>query len=136
MSLTLADIGALRTQLYDPVAVGEFPNLIRVTLGLPVPIVYLSNQSLEHIAKRHPDVTDFDLLLLPFVIRHGLILRENKRPNIILAAYQVPMSQRRFVAVMKITGGKTEVWLSSFYRTKPSQTKQLLKKTKILKYHD
>ena len=89
-----------------------------------------------HINKRHPDVSDFDLLIVPFAIRHGLILRERAKRNILLSCYQDPMSHKRYVAVMKVTSKQCEVWLDSFYRTAPRQTARLLKKTEKLKDHD
>jgi hypothetical protein len=136
MSLTLSDIDAVRRKTHDPIPVGELPNLIRLALHLRVPQVQLSHASLMHINEKHPDVTDFDLLLLPFAIRHGLILREIRKRNILLSCYQEPMSHRRFVAVMKIAAAECEVWLDSFYRTKPRQTKRLLQKCEKLKDHD
>lgn len=136
MGLTLEDIAALRSGASDPIPVGELPHLIRLALGVRAPHVHLSRQSLEHINARHPDVTDYDLLLLPFTIQHGLILRERRKSNILLASYQQPMSQRRFVAVMKVTARQCEVWLDSFHRTKPRQTRRLLEKCEVLKRHD
>ncbi len=136
MSLTLDDIDALRRQLRNPIPVAELPHIIRMTLHIKVPLVHLSNESLAHIAKKHPDITDFELLLLPFVIRHGLILREKKKRHIIIASYQEPMSHRRYVAVMKIASRSCEVWLDSFHKTKPRQTASLLKRCEILKRHD
>jgi len=136
MSVTLSDIDAVRSKARNPIPVGELPNLIRLALQIRVPLVQLSNESLAHIGKRHPDITDFDLLLLPFAIRHGMILRERKKTNVILAVYQEPLSHRRFVAVMKIADGGCQVWLDSFYRLKRRQTKTLMKKAELLKPHD
>ena len=136
MSLTLSDVDDLRRKKHDPIVVGELPNIIRLVLRLRVPLVHFSHQSLLHIEKRHPDVTDYDLLLLPFVIGHGLIMRQKKRANVILASYQQPMSQRRFLAAMKITARGSEVWLDSFYRTRPRETARLLRSSEILKRHD
>jgi hypothetical protein len=135
MSLTLSDIDAVRRKTHNPIEVGELPNLIRLALRLRVPLVQLSTESLAHINARHPDISDFDLLLLPFVIRHGMILRERKKTNIILAVYQEPMSHRRFVAAMKIADASCQVWLDSFYRIKPGQTRKLMRKTDMLKPH-
>jgi hypothetical protein len=66
MSLTLSDIDAVRRKTHNPIEVGELPNLIRLALHLRVPLVQLSTESLAHINARHPDISDFDLLLLPF----------------------------------------------------------------------
>ena len=136
MSLTLSDIDYLRRKVHDPIIVGELPNIIRLVLRLKVPVVHLSNHSLKHINKKHPDITDFDLLVLPFAIKHGLILREIRKRNVLLACYQPPMTHRRFVAVMKLASNGHEIWLDSFHRTAPSQTARLMRKAERLKNHD
>ena len=136
MSLTLSDIDDLRRKKHDPIVVGELPNIIRLALRLRVRLVHLSNQSLRHVTARHPDISDIDLLLLPFVIQHGLILQQQNKRNVILACYQQPMSHRRYLAAMKITDRGSEVWLDSYYRTRPRETARLLRRTEILKRHD
>jgi hypothetical protein len=136
MSLTLDDLDALRRKARDPIPVGELPSIIRTALQIRSPIVHLSLESLMHIGKRHPDISDYELLLLPFVIRHGLIMREKKKPKVILASYQDSISSRRYLAAMKVTSQQCEVWLDSFYRTKPRQTASFLRRCEILKRHD
>lgn len=136
MSLTLSDLEDLRRKERDPIVVGELPNVIRLALGLRVPLVHLSNQSLKHIKARHPDITDFELLLIPFVVQKGLILQQQNRPKVILACYQQPASHRRFLAAMKVSDRGTEVWLDSFYRTRLRETARLLRKANVLKKHD
>ena len=136
MSVTFSDIDDLRRKKHDPIVVGELPNIIRLALRLRVPLVHLSNQSLQHIQARHQDISDLDLLLIPFVVRHGLILQQQNKRNVILACYQQPISHRRFLAAMKISAGGAEVWLDSFYRTRPRETARLLRRTEILKRHD
>lgn len=136
MSLTLSDIDDLRRNRHDPIVVAELPNIMRLALRLRVPLVHLSNQSLRHIQARHPDITDLDLLLIPFVVRHGLILQMKNKRSIILACYQQPMSHRRYLAAMKVSSKGAEVWLDSFYRTRPRETARLMRKAEVLKRHD
>jgi hypothetical protein len=61
MGVTLAEIHACRAGWRGPIVVGELPNLVRLKLELRVPLVHLSRQSLDHIAKRHPEIDDFEL---------------------------------------------------------------------------
>ena len=134
MNLTLQDIHALRSGWRDPVTVGELPSTIRTLLGLRVPLVHFSKDSLLHVAKKHPDVSDFDLLILPFAIERGMIMRERKKPNVLLGVYQEPASHRRFVAVMKVAAAH-EVWLTSFHRAHRRQTAQWLRRCDLLRPH-
>jgi hypothetical protein len=134
MSLTLQDIFDLRTGWRNPVNVGELPDAIRRLLGLRVPQVHFSRESFEHTQKKHPDLTDLDLLLIPFAVERGMILRERRKPNVLLGVYQEPTTHRRFVAVMKIAAAH-EVWLSSFHRAHRRQTGQWLKRCYLLRSH-
>jgi hypothetical protein len=136
MSLTLSDLDDLRRKTRDPIVVGELPNIVCLVLQLKIPLVHFSHHSLDHIKRKHPDISDFDLLLLPFVIKHGLILRERRKRNVLLACYQPPMTYKRFVAVMKIATNGYEIWLDSFHRTAPAQTARLMRKAEKLKNHD
>jgi hypothetical protein len=85
MSFTLEDIQRLRSNWCDTVTVGELPPEPARAMGLHVPLVYLSKRSLDHINQRQRHVSDFDLLLAPFVFRHGLVIREQAKPNSYLA---------------------------------------------------
>lgn len=135
MPLTLEDIDDLRKDRRNPIVVGEFPDEIRLMLGLPVALVHLSKHSLTHISSQHPDVNDFDLLLIPFAIKDGLLLRERRKPQIVLCVYQDPDSHRRFVAAIKRARNEPELWLDSFHRAKAKQTRAWLKRCDILKNH-
>ncbi|WP_020085706.1 hypothetical protein [Hyphomicrobium zavarzinii] len=133
MILSLDDIDKLRrSRPRRLLKVGELPNAVREALGLSVPDVHLSTESLEHINKDHPDVNDFDLLHLPFAIKNGLLLRENKKPSILLAFYKVPEDERYYIAAFKLAEKGSEIWLSSFYRAKKNQHIKLRRKATVL----
>lgn len=132
MSFTLADIDGLRKQ-HDPITVGELPDVVRVALGLPLCNVHLSRESLRHINMKHPDITDFDLLLAPLAISRGTILREIDRPHIILSFYFDPESGRAYQATMKLAERGLEIWLCSFYRKRKRDYKKLLKRGTVLR---
>ena len=133
--LELSEIAALREGRRDPILVGEFPLVVQDALKLKVNSVYISLASLKHIERRHTDVTDFDLLLLPVVLRNGLYLQEKTKRNIIISSYHDSISGRRFVAVSKIAANKFEIYVSSFYRTKPRQTRRFLERCEIIRTH-
>lgn len=136
MIFTLEDLAALRGGERDPIPVGELPFVVAELLKLRVPIVHLSGQSLRHINNRHADISDFDMLLLPLVVRQGLILRERKKRNVILAVYRDETTTRTYVAAMKYTQRACEVWLDSFYRLKPKEIGRVRRKTEVLREAD
>ena len=124
MGVTLADINACRASWRGPIVVGELPNLVRVKLKLRVPLVHLSRDSLEHIGRRHPEIDDFELPIVSLIVERGMILQEKEKPNFLLAVGKDRDSHRKYVAVMKMTAGNLEVWLTSFHRTTDRQIRK------------
>jgi hypothetical protein len=136
MSLTLEDIDALLRGERDSIWVGEMPLNVALSLGLAHPNVYMSRERIGHIFERHRDITRFMLLHLPFAIRHGLLIRETRKPECILASYQAADPNRCYIAALKLLSRDCEVWLSSFYRGNIRKTRALIRRGEILKTHD
>ncbi len=105
-------------------------------MGLRVPLVYLSKESLAHINRRHPDITDYDLIVVPFVLKHGLILREVRRKNVYLASHVGTYCPKRMGITMKVAQPDREVYLETFHRVSYRQTRAWLKRCEIIKTHD
>ena len=118
-----------------PIWVGEVPYEIAVRLGLKNHNVYLTQNTLTHILDRHPDIEGYTLLLIPIILGRGLWVQERAKPNMVIASYYSPITEKRHMAVMKITANNSEVWLASFYRAHARQTVSLLKKGIILRAH-
>jgi hypothetical protein len=97
--------------------------------------VYLSFDSLAHIAKEHPDVTDFDLLHIPLAIRFGLIVREISAPDRLMISYLPKGGTRRYKCVLKAAAGTTEVWVLTFHKMRQRQTQAMLRRGSILRRH-
>jgi hypothetical protein len=137
MSLTLEDLEDLANENNDrdPIRVGELPSHVAEVLNLKNHNVYLSRSSLLHIQDGHPDITHFDLLNLPFAIDRGLLVQEIERPHMIIALYLNAISEIRFTIALKISQNGTEIWVSSFYRTKARQTKSILRRGRLLQKH-
>jgi hypothetical protein len=136
MALTLEDLIALQNGERDPVVVGQIPYDVAIKLSLRNHNIYLSGNSLEHILQDHSDISLIDLLHLPFAVSRGLLVREKAKQNVIVASYLDHETGRRFISALKIAQAGTEIWVSSFYRSKARQTKRLLSRGEILKTHD
>jgi len=96
--------------------------------------VYLSGASLAHIAERHPDITDYDVLLLPQMIAKGLLIRENAKPNVLVVCYQ--FGDKRLCASLKMaprTG--FDVWVLSLRRMRKRQTRAMLNRGTLIRPH-
>jgi hypothetical protein len=105
-------------------------------MGLLVPLVYLSKQSLAHINLRHPDIADFDLLAAPFVLRHGLVLRELRKENTYLASHVGTYCPKRMGLSMKVAHPDCEAYMTSYHRVHQRQTRAWLRRCEIIKTHD
>ncbi|HUF55558.1 MAG TPA: hypothetical protein VMM55_03255 [Thermohalobaculum sp.] len=76
MSFTLENIEKIRRGFTHQV--GELSDEVIRAVGWRCPYVYLSADSLSHIAEEHPDVTDFDLLHIPLAIRIGMVVHDTR----------------------------------------------------------
>jgi len=137
MIFTVEDVRRLRSTGRGPITIGELPTSVARAMRLYVPVVYLSKASLDHINLRHPDITDYDLISAPFVLKHGLFLRETRRPNLYLCSYVGPhVEHKRYGAALKVSEPDREVYMTSFHRVSDRQTKAWLKRCEIIKRHD
>lgn len=137
MALTLEDLQDLENPNNDrdPIRVGEFPSSVAAALNLKNHNVYLSRSSLMHIQEAHPDIDHFALLNLPFAIDRGLLVQEIERPHMVIALYVNAISDIRYTIALKISQNGTEIWVSSFHRTKARQTKAVLQRARVLQNH-
>ena len=134
MSFTLEDLRGLREGIFSERQVGELPYRDLAALGWRSPLVFLSRSSLAHINQSHPDISDFDLLLLPTLIKSGLLVQENAKPAYISACYQA--DGKRFCAVMKVSvRTRFDIWLVSMRRMRPRQTRAILKRGRVIRMH-
>jgi hypothetical protein len=79
-----------------------------------------------------PDVIPSDLLHVPTALSNGMITRDKNNRNLITAIYEL-RERRRFILAMKIAKGGHEVWVSTFYRAAPRQTKSVLRRGNLIR---
>jgi hypothetical protein len=125
MAFTLSDLQRLRRGLLASYPVSQLPQRVLLSLGWDMPWVYLSNESCAHIFREHPDLKEFDVLALPAVIDRGLLVREFRRPQFLVASCL--HETKRYIAVMKRAASR-EIWVTTFHRSRPRQTKALLRR--------
>jgi hypothetical protein len=118
------------------VVIGRLPHYIASFFNANTVEVWLGKAGLLHIAERHRDIGVDDLLLLPLVIRDGMLIREVDRPRELTICFQDPKNEKkRYIAVLKFARGKRELWISTFHRAKARQTKRKLKKGRVIRNH-
>lgn len=136
MALTLWELNDLKSGRHENIWVGEFPYDVARFLNLKNHNVYLSRISLKHIFEDHPDVKLTNILILPMAIKQGLLVRETKKPNMIMVSYLDTIERRRWIAAVKIAEGGNDNWVSSFYRSRQRQTKSICSRGTVIKGHD
>lgn len=132
MTFTLEHVQQVRNG--QPRQVGVLPDSVWRQLSWPCPWVYLGQSGLRHIAEKHPDVTDFDLLWLPLAIASGVVVQVEKNPRQVLVGYYADHGKNYRCALKSAKNG-TEVWVDSFYRIKAKQVRQLSRQGPILRAH-
>jgi hypothetical protein len=132
MAFTLEHVQQVRNG--RPQQVGVLPVVVWQKLSWPCPWVYLGQSGLKHIAEKHPDVTDFDLLWLPLAIDTGMIVQLAKSPRQILVVHKAEPT-RFYLCALKAARGGTEIWVDSFYRIKEGRFDTFARKGPILRPH-
>ncbi len=137
--MNLAD---LRDLLYGerimPLVVGIiFENHISAAIGVRTHEVLLSKDTVLKQHERHPDLEAEHYTILPFIIRHGLVIHEKKGRRSLAICYEpAPLYPGgRFMVALKSPVHGREIFVTSLHRTKPRQTQALLKRGNILRNH-
>jgi hypothetical protein len=78
----------------------------------------------------------FDFIKLPIGLARGLVITDGRTPRSVVVCYVAPDSNVRHKVVVKATANGSELWVSTFHRTKPRQTRALLARGRVLKTHD
>jgi len=113
--------------------VGDIPKIVAQSLGTDFRSVNLSRAKYEEIIEKHPELTDYDFLQLPYILAHGLWIAERGQPTCRLVSSPIPNSDQRYKAVVKKARIGPDLWLKSFHRTRPRATRSLLKRGSILR---
>jgi len=109
------------------------PEYVARHLGWPCPWVYLGQSGLDHIAKEHPDIDDFDLCWIPLAVESGMIVQLDKPPRKILIAYRAD-ADRFYLGALKEAQRGTEIWVASFYRIEDKKFDKLSKGSGVLRH--
>jgi hypothetical protein len=134
MALDLEDIINLLSGNTPWISVGRVVNQARSHLTQKTSTVQLSSDSTRHILSKHGDhLEPASLLLLPASLQNGLWIAD--RENSCRISYLEPESGIRYLAALKVTKNKSEVFLTTFHRAQKGQTKALLKRGKVLRNH-
>ncbi len=94
-------------------------------------IAYLSCKSLHHILTDHPDITMFDLLCLPEMIKRGLWIADRKKSACVI--YKHSEGGLRYKSALKVVGDGYETYISTFHRVVDErQLKSIMKRGRVL----
>jgi hypothetical protein len=93
--------------------------------------VLLSWETVVKQKRKHPDIGFGEYRIVPDAVRLGLVAQD--RPNHLTFCYNAP-SDRRYQLVIKATFA-AELFVMSFHRTRPRQTKAILARATLLRKH-
>ena len=117
----------------EPVVVGHIydPALVQVVRAANTHAVLLSQATVVKQAKRHPDIGFEEYCIMPDVLRFGMVAQEHAEQLIFCYEHH---TEHRFRLVVKgtILG---ELFMTSFHRTAPRQTRAILDRADILRRH-
>ena len=119
----------------DHILVGQVPLLCSRLLGWTTNLVHLSRYSLDHIRKRHPDLSLEELLWLPQALSNGLIFRDKKDSRIVNVCFQPQDCLTRYRVVLKYVPSAAETYVSTMHRMRARQTRTMLRRGEIIYTH-
>ena len=93
-----------------------------------VPIRQPKPCQLREEPTRAPDLSDLDYLQLPYVLAHGLWLEDSFSELCAVASCPSDNGLVRYKAVVKRPEASPELWLTTFHRLNPRQTKSLIER--------
>jgi hypothetical protein len=130
--LTRCDI--YRAEKGAIVRVCNIDDALSETLGLKSSLVSLSKDSLEHIRQKHPDITEWDILMLPEILKKGMVVREKSKPQfVVFSLFCSEIPRKRLNATVKFLPEKYENYVSTLHRAKYRELKRLLKRGDLLR---
>ena len=97
--------------------------------------VRLSRETFFHIRDEHDHIKLDHFKMLPDAFRQGLIIHERNRPRFATICYDHPESGRRYVIPIKSTEAGDEILIQTFHRMSHRQTRSLLNRGQVLRYH-
>lgn len=98
-------------------------------MGLQSSLVSLSPESLTHIRHRHPDISDWDILMIPRIISEGMVIQERKNPQFVVFSLFVSEAPRkRLNCTVKFLFGKQEAYISTLHKAQKRQLRGLQKR--------
>ena len=136
MSLELSQITALRRNCMTSAVVGPLAAQGVIFLQSNNPLVSITGERIAHIDASHQGISDVELLSMSYGLRHGLFIADSRKPDCLIVNYLEPGGIRRFKMAIKAVRHLNELWISTFHRLRPRQTKALLRRGVIIKKHD
>lgn len=135
MSIELSRVHALRQGWVSALAVGPLHKAGADYLKSTAGEVWISRERLLHIDNQHDGLSDFEIISMSFGLMNGLFVADEKRPNCLIISYVLPNQSRRYKIAIKSAAQGRELWVSTFHRTRPRQTRTLLTRGRVIKPH-
>jgi len=134
MALDIEDIARLLAGNSESIPVGRVVNQARSHLSQKTSVILLSTDSTRHILTKHGDhIEPSTLLIIPEALRVGLWIAD--REFSCRVSYEQKETGVRYLAAVKATKNRREIYLSTFHRAQQGQTKSVLKRGKIVRNH-
>jgi len=134
MALDIEDIARLLAGSSEPIPVGKLVNQAKSHLSQKTSAILLSTDTARHILVKHGDhIEASTLLLLPEALRMGLWIAD--RPSWCRISFLEKRTNVRFIAAVKATKCKRELFVGTFHRSQQSQTKSVIRRGKVLRNH-
>ena len=130
----LEDLHRLVTGQVPILNIGRIPIEVLPYFRSTTQTVFLSTDSIIHILPEHEDHLEVpEFLKVPAVLERGLWIADRKMSCCI--SYFDAVESIRYIAAVKVTQRRHELYLKTFHRGAKRQTKTLLGRGSLLRTH-
>lgn len=105
-------------------------------IGAETREVLLSRLTIEKQLREHKDIGSTQYSLLAAALVRGMAVLNDDRPHTAQICFQHPRDEKkRYRVFIKRTGDRRRIFVDSFHRTSPGQTKSVLRRGRLIRQH-
>ena len=128
----------------EKLAEGQFPHIYLGSIGPQVARalgakgtdeVLLLQYSYSHIRFEHKELRKEQMMILPDLLKNGIVIQHKKHKNKAAIFYQDPTGSDRYFAAIKATCSGNAIYCDTFRRARVRNTKSKLRNGILLRRH-
>lgn len=136
MAIELSHLMQLVMGQKQALTVGDLPRIVATAVGCHPAVVYLGHREVAKIVRGHGDGIGVEQLqCLTFAIKDAEYRLDAMRRNALSLYYHNPVDNEFYVIGLKHACSRSEVWVSTFFRTSETKQRSQRERAELLRPH-